>query len=154
MGKRLNAVGSAIAKPFKTLFHWLGTWQINWGFLREDSPYSLLRLGVMFILFTFWPPFLILWIWFSISSMTLVAIPPSIQWLLGIAFGAKAGQKAMEVLPDIVGRYRERKKHERIEAAQTVPPPQQDETQSTDDWDPSQSQGESTDNKDESTKDK
>jgi hypothetical protein len=97
----------------KTFFHWLGTWRINWGFLKENSEYSLMRLGVTFILLTFWPPFLILWVWFSIASMTLVAIPPSVQWLLGIAFGAKAGQKAIEILPDVVGRYRERKRAEK-----------------------------------------
>lgn len=111
-------------KPVILFFKWLGTWEINWGFLRDDSPYSLLRLGVTFILLTFWPPFLVLWVWFSIKTMTLVAIPPSIQWLLGIAFGAKAGQKVIEVLPDVVGRWK----------GTPAPPP------SNDDWDSSTSQ--------------
>ena len=117
---------TAIAKPFKLLFHWLGTWKFHWGFFREDSEYSLMRLGVSFILFTFWPPFLVLWVWFSIQTATLVAIPPSIQWLLGIAFGAKAGQKVIEVLPDVVGRWK----------GTPAPPP------SNDDWDESTSQNE------------
>lgn len=71
-------------------------------FLRDDSPYSTMRIAVIFIIALFMPWFVYVWVVISLKTVTVAVIPESVQWLLGIPLSIKTAQKALEMTPNIV----------------------------------------------------
>ena len=75
-------------------------------FLREDSPYSTMRVAFVFIIIMFIPAFTYTWVQISFQIKALAVIPESVQWLLGVIFGAKTAQKGLEVLPKVIDAFK------------------------------------------------
>lgn len=72
--------------------------------LREDSPYSTMRVATLGVIALYTPAFIYQWTMISAKLQALQEIPDSWQWLLGILLGAKFLQKGVELLPKILGK--------------------------------------------------
>ena len=75
-------------------------------FLRDDSPYSTMRVATFLIIALFIPCFVTQWTWLSAVKGVLQDIPESVQWLLGILLGAKIIQKGVEFLPKVIESFK------------------------------------------------
>lgn len=75
---------------------------MNFDFLRDDSPYSTMRVGVMFTLVLFVPIFVAAFAYAAFSNRAIPDIPDSVNWLLGVVLGGKSAQKAIEIVGDIL----------------------------------------------------
>jgi glucan phosphoethanolaminetransferase (alkaline phosphatase superfamily) len=65
-------------------------------FLREDSPYSSMRLSILIIQLLFLPAFAIVWSIISLKTGVVQEIPQGILWIIGLTLGMKTIQKKFE----------------------------------------------------------
>lgn len=72
-------------------------------FLRDDSPWSTMRVATFVVIALFVPTFVAIWGYLSVLNHQLQVIPDSVMWLLGVVLGAKTIQKAIEVAQNIFG---------------------------------------------------
>ena len=71
-------------------------------FLRDDSPYSTMRIAMLLIIVIFVPCFTYVWVKVSLEIQALAEVPTGVQWLLGVLLGAKIAQKVIEIGPDAI----------------------------------------------------
>jgi len=65
-------------------------------FLREDSPYSSMRLSILIIQLLFLPAFAVVWSIISLRTGVVQEIPQGILWVIGLTLGMKTIQKKFE----------------------------------------------------------
>ena len=65
-------------------------------FLREDSPYSSMRLSILIIQLLFLPAFAVIWSIISLRTGVVQEIPQGILWVIGLTLGMKTIQKKFE----------------------------------------------------------
>jgi hypothetical protein len=70
-------------------------------FLRDDSPWSTMRVATFLTIALFVPTFVAAWGYLSFKIGQLQVIPDSVMWLLGVLLGAKVAQKAVEAVQGI-----------------------------------------------------
>jgi glucan phosphoethanolaminetransferase (alkaline phosphatase superfamily) len=75
-------------------------------FFKEDSPYSTMRIAMIFILVAFVPWFTYVWTVVSLGAHILAEIPVGVQWLLAVLLGAKFVQKGIELIPKAIETYK------------------------------------------------
>ena len=80
-----------------------------WDFLKDDSPYSTMRLVTFLVTVTFIPPFVVVWTYISLHTGVVADIPSGVTTLFGYLFGFKAVQKFAEVLPEFMRRRQTKK---------------------------------------------
>lgn len=67
-------------------------------FLRDDSPYSTMRVTVFLIQVLFFPCFVYTWTYLSITKQMIMNVPDGVIWLVGVTLGFKTLQKGIEVV--------------------------------------------------------
>ena len=70
-------------------------------FLRDDSPYSSMRVAFWIFTMLFVPSFVAVWVWLCIRAVSLVDVPAGITFLIMTVLGGKVAQKGVEVYKDV-----------------------------------------------------
>lgn len=73
-------------------------------FLREDSPWSMMRVATFLTIIMFVPAFVYQWAQISGAKQQLQEIPEGVMWLLGVLLSGKVIQKGIEIAGKILSK--------------------------------------------------